>query len=101
MNVIVLYWKLTFTLYGSMTAFLYLLQNRVEYLIKWKGWGHKYVLMLIVISCFFGVHHSFLVQCWMEFNSFCAVRIFKNLNRIEYSSYFTIRFETDASIQNF
>ena len=27
---------------------LYLLQSRVEYLIKWKGWGHKYVVLIDV-----------------------------------------------------
>jgi len=24
------------------------LQNRVEYLIKWKGWGHKCVVHVVI-----------------------------------------------------
>jgi len=27
---------------------LCVLQNRVEYLIKWKGWGHKCVLCIFI-----------------------------------------------------
>jgi len=32
------------------SALMHLLQGRAEYLIKWKGWGHKYVIVILVLE---------------------------------------------------
>ena len=49
---------------GNISKLLYLLQSRVEYLIKWKGWGHKYVTLAVVSDslCLFSLLHCALVQ---------------------------------------